>query len=455
MDILHVTSELAPIAKVGGLGDMLQGLSKAILAKGHQLEVILPKYDLLNCDQIEKFVLDITSKDMSIWKGFVESIPVRFIELNTVDSFKRGKIYGCPDDQFRFISFCHAVVEYLAQSGRQPDIIHLHDWHTAGIAGLIKERYPQLKGKIVFTIHNLAYQGLCTEEVFERLGWKDTKIKEGALYNLMKGGIVFADYITTVSPRYADEILTTKLGGNLRPVLKKNQKKFCGILNGIDNTYWNPETDPFLPVKFSLHHLEGKKTVKKILRQRLSLIEENCPLVVAITRLVPQKGLELIKTALLRTLEWGGQFILIGSPFDEKINKDFYHLKRKLAGSPHIHLELNYHEELSHLVYGGADLFLVPSIFEPCGLTQLIAMRYGTVPLVRETGGLADTVNQTNGFTFKNPKAEAIQEALDKALSLWNSNQWEELMATGMRENHSWDQPAERYLEIYQSIQSS
>ena len=453
MDIVHVASELAPIAKVGGLGDVLQGLSRALLSKGHDVEIIIPKYDALNLNGVKGLEFRASFGIFSTWRGYVESIPVTFIESHDPEElFDRGAIYGCADDPVRFTFFCRAALDYLQAAGRRPDVIHLHDWHTAVIAPLLKEKYPDLEAKVIFTIHNLAYQGHCEETVLDRLGWKSAKIKEDGCYNLMKAGLLFADHVTTVSPNYAHEISTTEMGGGLQSVLKKLQSKFTGVLNGIDYAYWNPADDALLPAPFSLAKFDGKEKVKQELRKRLSLADEVCPLVVAITRLVPQKGPELIKAALLRTLEWGGQFVLLGSALDEKTHGHFYNLKRKLAGSHHVHLELSYNEELSHLVFGGGDLFLVPSIFEPCGLTQLIAMRYGTVPLVRETGGLADTVFEgKNGFSFGPPTAEAIGEAIDRALPLWNTPKWQKLVEAGMKGDYSWDKPAENYLRIYKS----
>ncbi len=429
MKIVHLASELAPVAKVGGLGDVLQGLSRALLAKGHQVEVILPKYDTLDLSLLPR------------------EIPVKLIES---PFFERGVIYGCEDDSARFTFFCRAALDYLQKSGRCPDVIHLHDWHTAVAAPLLKEQYPELIAQCIFTIHNLAYQGECEESVLDQLGWKSDIIKEGATYNLMKGGILYADHVTTVSPNYAHEILTTNQGGTLQAVLQAHQNKFSGVLNGIDYEYWNPATDPHLPAPFSLKKLAGKKLAKQELRKRLSLAEEARPLVVAITRLVPQKGPELIKAALLKTLELGGQFILLGSALDEKTHKEFEALKVEHTDSPHVHLELTYNEKLSHLVFGGGDLFLVPSLFEPCGLTQMIAMHYGNVPLVRATGGLVDTVfDGVNGFSFGPPTTEAICETLERALPLWNTPKWNALIESGMEVDHSWDRPAEEYLKIY------
>lgn len=463
MDIIHVTAELAPIAKVGGLADVLQGLCRALLSKKHSVKIILPKYDTLDLNWVENLTIlennfTVTFNGWNyintLWQGLVDGIPVIFIEShNLKEYFNRQTIYGCSDDVERFAYFCVAAIELIKKL--PSDVIHIHDWHTAMIAGLIKERHPEISSKIVLTIHNLAYQGLCRGEDLEKVGWKNQQLKESGVYSLLKGGIIFADHVTTVSPHYAKEILTSELGGNLQPTLQHYQGKFSGVINGIDYGYWNPETDPFLPFHYSVHTLENKGKVKKELKRRLSLSDEDSPIVGVVTRLVHQKGPELIKASILRTLEWGGQFVLLGSVADEKSHEQFYNLKRKLAGSPHIHIELSYHEELSHLLYAGSDLFLIPSIFEPCGLTQQIAMRYGTVPLARETGGLVDTVFEgTNGFMFGPPTAEAIHTALDRAFETWyqKPQRWKKLVETGMKGNYSWDKPADAYLQIYERM---
>lgn len=462
MEIIHVGAELAPIAKVGGLADVLHGLSRSLLGKKHKVKVILPKYDTLDLNGVQHLevidshhTIQFDGKMCSntLWQGIVDGIPVIFVESHDKEEFfERKTIYGCPDDIARFSYFCLAALKYIRTS--KCDVVHLHDWHTALLAGLIKELHPEIKAQVVFTIHNLSYQGLCKNEDLEKVGWKSPLLKEGGVYNLLKGGIIFADQVTTVSPTYAHEILTTDLGGGLRGTLQQYQRKLTGVLNGIDYAYWNPETDPHLPWNFSLGHLENKKKVKHELRKRLSLANENCPLAGAVTRLVPQKGPELIKAAILRTLEWGGQFVLLGSALDENTHTHFYNLKRKLAGSEHVHLELTYNEELSHLLFAGSDLFLAPSLFEPCGLTQLISMRYGTVPLVRQTGGFTDTVfEEKNGFLFGPPTAEAINESLDRAFKTWyeQPEKWNSLVEAGMTGDYSWDKPAEEYLKLYRS----
>ncbi|MFC2049069.1 glycogen synthase [Chlamydiota bacterium] len=465
MEIIHVAAELAPVAKVGGLGDVLHGLCRALIDKGNRVTILLPKYDTLDLKGVKDLKVLETTQEVrfagvvctnTLWHGTVDSIPVVFIESHDPkEFFDRGKVYGCPDDVDRFNYFCLSALEYIRK--KECHVVHLHDWHTAALAGLIKERHPEITAKVVLTLHNLAYQGQCGAADLERMGWKSELLRAGDHYNLLKGGIIFADKITTVSPTYAREILTPEMGCSLQMTLRAHHHKLSGILNGIDYTYWNPKTDPLLPHHYSAHALEHKERVKQELRKRLSLADEKCPLVCAVTRLVPQKGPELIKSALLRTLELGGQFILLGSTGDEKTHTQFYNLKRKLAGSSHVHLELTFNEELSHLVFAGGDLFLIPSLFEPCGLTQQIAMRYGTVPLARSCGGLVDTVFEgKNGFLFGPPTSEALRETLDRALETWEHKpeMWHRLIEAGMSTDFSWEKPAEKYLSLYQSRES-
>ncbi len=461
MQIIHVSAELAPVAKVGGLADVIHGLSRAIIEKQHQVTVVMPKYDTLNLNWIknleifddQKIRFDKIECHNTLWRGSVDEIPVVFIESHDpYQFFERGKVYGCPDDIARFTYFALSALEYL--KGQNCDVVHLHDWHTACLAGLLKEKCPENDAKVILTIHNLAYQGLCTAADLAKIHWRNELLRQGDHYNLLQGGIIFADQVTTVSPTYAQEILTPESGGALHEILNEYQGKISGILNGIDYEFWNPRKDPFLPFHYSVHKMDGKERNKELLKKRLSLADEACPLVCAVTRLVPQKGPELIKAALLKTLEWGGQFVLLGSASDELTHAHFYNLKRKLYGSKHVHFELTFSEELSHLVFAASDLFLMPSLFEPCGLTQQIAMRYGTLPIARATGGLKDTViEHHNGFLFSAPTAEGIHAALDHALGTWyhHPQQWRLLVENGMRTDFSWNNPADQYLRLYRS----
>jgi len=496
MHIVHIASELAPLAKVGGLADVLLGLCRELSWKGHDVDIIIPKYDCMDSAQIRDMnieVRDFTSFYQgewfhnTAWIGWVENLKVYFIEPHHPRYFfNRGCFYGCEDDIERFLYFSRAAMEFMVKKAVQPDIIHLHEWQTAVIAPLHTEIYQPLgfkKPKVVFTVHNFEYQGLCSPADLDKIGLAGSqlnhpdKMQDNNLtrnINLLKGGIVYSNFVTTVSPNYAKEVLTPMGGRGMEKTLLKYQNKFKGVLNGIDYSYWNPEIDRFLPAHFSDREmpankkdhntLDKKAFIKKILRERLILEEEHRPIVGCIARLVPQKGIELIKHALVHIVDKGGQFVLLGTSPIPQINREFHALKHQFNDHPHVSLTLHHQEELAHLIYAGSDMFIVPSLFEPCGLTQMIALKYGSVPIVRRTGGLADTIfdvdlsgrqfEETNGYTFDDPTAAGIDSALDRAIRCWFDNQerWRHLMVQGMKIDNSWNQASNQYLEIYKSL---
>jgi starch synthase len=498
MHIVHIASELAPIAKVGGLADVLLGLSRELSWKGHDVDIILPKYDCMNSHEIRDLSIenpnllsyyDGTLHPNSIWVGWVENLKVYFVDPHHPRFFfNRGCFYGCEDDIDRYLYFSRAAMEFLYKKHLKPDVVHLHDWQTAAIAPLYKDIYHGMgfRTKIVFTIHNLEYQGKCSPGDIDRIGLKPaTYLQPDKLQdpvyprdiNLLKGALVFSDYITTVSPTYAKEVRTPEGGRGLDSVLNQYKDKFRGILNGLDYSYWNPEIDRLLPVHFSPREvpenkqdhatIDKKGFIKKTLRERLMLAEEHMPIVGCITRLVPQKGIEMIKHALPYTLAKGGQFVLLGSSPIQSINAEFHELKRFYMDHPHVHINLYHNEELAHLIYAASDMFIVPSIFEPCGLTQLIALKYGAVPIVRRTGGLADTIfdvdnsgkplEETNGYTFDLPDNSGLESAMDRAIEGWfrHPDKWRKLMINGMKIDYSWNRPSNHYLDIYAHLQQN
>jgi len=495
MHIVHIASELAPLAKVGGLADVLSGLSREQSWKGHDVDIIIPKYDCVNTSEIRDFGID-TSDLLSfyqeewahntVWIGWVENLKVYFIEPHHPRYFfNRGCFYGCDDDIERYLYFSRAAMEFLYKKQITPDIIHIHDWQTAAIAPLYYEMYQSLgytKPKIVFTIHNIEYQGKCSSKDLDKIGLNgknlDTpeKLQDNntpTLVNLLKGGITYADFITTVSPNYAKEIKTPEGGRGLDQTILRYENKFAGVLNGIDYSYWNPELDRYLPTHYSPRDvpsnkkdrttLDQKAYVKKYLRDRIGLSEDYKPLVGCIARLVPQKGIELIKHTLKYALEHNGQFVLLGSSPIPSINAEFHAIKAHYADHPDIHLILTHQEDLAHQIFAGCDMLIVPSLFEPCGLTQMIALKYGTIPIVRKTGGLADTIvdvdsgepfEKTNGYVFENPDNAGIESALSRAFECWfgNHDRWHKLMINGMNIDFSWNHPAGRYIDIYQKL---
>ncbi|XP_024927563.3 starch synthase 3, chloroplastic/amyloplastic isoform X1 [Ziziphus jujuba] len=444
MHIVHIAVEMAPIAKVGGLGDVVTSLSRAVQELNHHVDIVLPKYDCLNFSHVKDFQYNRSyswgGTEIKVWFGKVEGLPVYFLEPQN-GFFGKGCIYGCGNDGERFGFFGHAALEFLLQSGFHPDIIHCHDWSSAPVAWLFKDHYMHYglsKARVVFTIHNLEF---------------------GA--QLIGKAMTYSDRATTVSHTYSKEV-----AGN--PAIAPNLYKFHGILNGIDPDIWDPYNDRFIPISYTSDNVvEGKRVAKQALQQRLGLKTADLPLVGIITRLTHQKGIHLIKHAIWRTLERNGQVVLLGSAPDPRIQNDFVNLANQLHSSHNdrARLCLTYDEPLSHLIYAGADFILVPSIFEPCGLTQLTAMRYGSIPVVRKTGGLYDTVFdvdhdkeraqaeglEPNGFSFDGADAAGIDYALNRAISAWyDGRDWfNSLCKRVMEQDWSWNRPALDYMELY------
>lgn len=426
MRIIHVAAELAPCAKVGGLGDVVQGLAHELVRQGHDVEVILPAYPHL----IDK----------------PPSLPFT-LTLLPHPLFQRPHIYGYDDDVQRFAHFSSLAAKHIASQSY--DVIHLHDWHTALIAAYLP--------RTILTLHNLAYMGTCDPLLLQELGITlDSTLQGSEGYSLLRVGIVKATQITTVSPTYACEILTSDYGYSLCELLQRSQYKLHGILNGLDTDYWNPATDPYLPVPYDATHLDGKYQSQRHILQELGLIHEKGPLVAAITRLVWQKGPDLIAAAIEKTLLEGGTFMLLGSTADAVTEATFYALRERFPTN-RLHMTLHFDEALAHKIYAAADLLIIPSRFEPCGLTQLIAMRYGTLPLVRHTGGLADTVQPgTNGFTFEAPDIHACLSTLQEAFTTWDqaTTIWKEMQRHALTADYSWQRSAHAYLTVYSGLKT-
>jgi starch synthase len=485
--IVHITPELASVAKVGGLADVVFGLSRELAIRGNHVEIILPMYATLRHDQI--FEMHEVYKDLwvpwydgaihcTVFFGFVHGRKCFFIEPHSQDNFfNRGSIYGFKDDVLRYAFFSRAAMEFLWKAGKHPDVIHVHDWQTALVPVFLYEFYQPLgmtHPRVCLTIHNFAHQGVTGVEILHATGlhrperfFNQDRMADNThprALNLLKAGIVYSNFITTVSPRYAFETKDQGQGFGLEPTLHIHQMKYGGVVNGIDYDIWNPEVDRQIPVRYSVESIDGKYDNKRALRHRLMLADNEKPIVAFIGRLDPQKGLDLVRHAIFYTLERGAQFVLLGSSPDDRINGDFWGLKRMLNDSPDCHLEIGFDEDLSHLIYAGADMMLVPSRFEPCGLTQLIALRYGTVPVVREVGGLADTVfdkdyshrplHERNGYVFRDFDNAGLESALGRAIACYRNHpeHFRELMKNGMRSDYSWNTPGQDYLNIYDYI---
>jgi starch synthase len=488
MHVIHIASELAPIAKVGGLADVIFGLARETQKKGHTVEILIPKYDCLDYTALQNLKPDfreLWSFDgpyryhNTIWSAQVQGLKVLLLEPHHPGYyFSRGSIYGFPDDVDRFIYFSRASLEYLFKSGKNPDIIHIHDWPTSVVAPLYKEMYIPLGFKtkgIVLTIHNLQHQGKCSPQNLTRAGLRGedfltpAKMQDPFLpfnLNLLKGGIEYSDFITTVSPTYEKEIKTVEGGCGLNTLLIKHSNKIRGILNGIDLEYWNPETDPLLPSKYNVKTVQNGKTANKSeLRKKFGLKEVKGPLICAISRLVAQKGPELMLYGIKKTVEKEGQFVLLGIPSTPEIDTQFKGLQKEFSKNKNSLIHLEYDEGLAHLTYAASDMILIPSIFEPCGLSQMIGLRYGCVPLVRRTGGLADSVfdidtskkpeNERNGFVFDFPDTSGVDWALGRSLKYYkDASKWAKIVEQSMQCDYSWSRSADAYIEIYNQLSS-
>ncbi|KAL4205256.1 hypothetical protein AMTRI_Chr01g136420 [Amborella trichopoda] len=496
MHIIHVTAEMAPIAKVGGLGDVVTGLSRACLLRGHKVEIMLPFYECIQKQQIEDLCEDGTYKSfhngnwvsIRAYRGAVSGIPVILIQPSN-HFFKGPSVYGGSYNELEaYLFFSRACLEYIQVYGTQPDVMHVHEWQTGALPILYWDMYHNLsikKPRLVLTIHNLEYYGECRVEQFSMCGL------DGSFYatvekaaddrtighnperlSLLKGGIVYSNAVTTVSPTYLKETLCS---GWLASTLIRHHEKYLGILNGIDIALWNPATDVFLPANFHEQNIEGKLICKHYIQRGLGLDPEcsvlgGClqhnvrkPLVICITRLVAQKGLHLINSAIQHIQEIGGQMVLLGKAPDARVNHEFEYLASVYNGGCNIRVLLTYSEELSHMLYAAADMVLVPSMYEPCGLAQMIGMRYGAVPIVRKTGGLADTVfdmddqanlDKANGFVFEGIDEGSLKFTLERAFRYYKEKpeQWMETVLKVMRIDNSWNNAAGKYIDVYNSI---
>lgn len=488
MYIVHIATELAPIAKVGGLGDMIQGLGRALSEEGAQVEIILPFYDTICRQSLSHLKVEIdrlflfenkTKCSNRVWSAKFDGFALTLIETDHKQYFDRGKIYGEKDDDLRFIYFSSVALEYLLKAKKSPDILNLHDWLTSLCAPLYREIYAprglKIK-KVITTIHNMLYQGKCSVEKLTAIGLpskldKMQDHKKSQLLNLLKGAIIYSDFLTTVSPSYAKEIEGNK-GYGLGSLLIENREKFKGILNGIDTKYWNPATDVFLqknyPSNFTFIEdvLKAKKMNRKYLSKIMNLKSNQTPLFIVITRLVKQKGPKLIEHGLNYILEKGGQFILLGTPYEDDIRAQFKALSEKYRDHVNIHFYFEYDEGLAHLAYASADFILIPSLFEPCGLTQMIALQYGTIPIVHQVGGLKDSIfdiddnkvpmEKRNGYIFNLPSKEHLNSSIDRAFKdfKYEKKKWLTMVSNGLKKDWSWKNSALEYLKLYQTILS-
>jgi starch synthase len=471
MRILVVAAEAAPFAKTGGLADVVGSLPKALAALGHDVRVVMPAY--LGIEEAARsgrwgISADTATLRVPVGGGLVtagvfttvlpgSSVPVYFIAERHL--FGRPEVYGYPDDAYRFAFFSRAALDLaVAAKGWRPDIVSVHDWHAApaiawlATSGQADERYRALPTAL--TIHNLAHQGRASRQVLSYLGVDSPRlIEEGpGEANFMARGIFHATMVTTVSPTYAHEILTPQYGERLDALLRYRHFDVHGIVNGLDYDIWDPSRDAHIASVFSAGDLAARAPNKRALQERLGLPVADVPLVAMVTRLDAQKGLDItghVGHLLLNSAAGDAQFVVLGSGAAEYEDM-FRHLasyhREKMAAV------LKYDAGLAPLIYAGSDIFLMPSRFEPCGLGQMIAMRYGSVPVVRATGGLVDTVHEgTRGFLFAEYSVEAFWGSLSRALEVYRNDKaaWRALQQGGMTADFSWTTSARGYQQVF------
>jgi starch synthase len=484
LSILMVSAEAHPFAKVGGLADVLGALPKALAGLGHQVKIALPYYKAVKDKHLEARVvpglervevnLGSSRRVAAVRTACLPGSPVEVLLIENDDLFGRDGIYtdpatgkDFPDNAERFVSFSRAVLKALEAMPWRPDVIHCHDYQTGLIPAWLKtslagdQRFRDTG--TVYTIHNLAYQGVYPLEVGSMAGLpKDLTQPMGPLefygkLNMMKAGIVFSDIITTVSPTYAREIQTAEFGSGLDGVLRSRSADVVGILNGADYEVWDPSIDALLPRKYTREDMEGKTVCKRDLCKRLGLkADGSTALVGMVSRMVDQKGFDIVVEAMDALTGLGVSLAVLGTG-DKKHSDALSAYARRLPGR--ISVTIGFSEELAHLIEAGCDMFLMPSKYEPCGLNQLYSMRYGTIPVVRKTGGLADSVRDTDrgdtstGFVFADYTARALVAAMERAVKAFaRKDQWKALVARAMAEDFSWGRSARTYQEVYSAM---
>ncbi|MGZ4954409.1 MAG: glycogen synthase GlgA [Methylobacter sp.] len=474
--ILFVTSEAHPLIKTGGLADVSGSLPKALSELGEDVRIIMPNYQAIKTTEEVRYLSTV----------YVNNYAVNILETRLPDTSVIVWLVDCPEffnfpgnpyvDEHgkpwansaeRFALFCRVTVEVAMNRSWldwKPDIVHCNDWQSGLVPALLSLEYS--RPAIVFTIHNVAYQGVFPKATYLSLNlpgqlWNPSGIEFHDMLSFLKGGLVYSDRITTVSPTYAKEIQTAEFGYGLEGLLSYRKDFLSGIINGIDTDHWNPETDVNISQTFNRLSINKKLLNKTALQEKLSLpVDKNIPVFGLISRLVEQKGIDLILDCLPEMLDHPLQFVLLGSG-----SKGFEQRLHNFAEShpDKISITIGYDETLAHLIEAGADIFLMPSRFEPCGLNQIYSQRYGTIPIVRKTGGLADTVIDTvpetlnnhtaTGFVFNEASAGTLMEAIKRSLILYNHPKtWKQLQTNGMQKDYSWSKSAQQYMTLYSHL---
>ncbi len=478
--VAFAVSEAVPYAKTGGLADVAGTLPISLEELGCEVKLFMPKYSIIDetefglsyCWELGEIPVRLGANVHSV-HVHKSTFPDSNVEVYFIDCphyFFRESIYTeDSDEDERFILFSKAVIETLQRLQWIPDILHCNDWQTGLLPLLIKDNYSWDKlfdqTKTIFTIHNIGYQG-----VFPKKALLNAEIKSEYFYpegpveyydsvSFMKAGIVFADVVTTVSPTYAKEILTPEYGNGLENVLAQRKNNLFGILNGVDYSVWNPDTDRLIPFRYNAGYLTGKIKNKKFLLEHFKIpYKENIPLIGIISRLVKQKGFDLVSQVIDDLMKLNAQWIVLGSG-ESNFENLFREIEKK--NPKKVSVYIGYNNELAHLIEAASDIFLMPSHYEPCGLNQIYSLKYGAVPVVRKTGGLADTVHDWyelvenndesgTGFTVNYYSGAALKETLQKAIETYKDKTvWKKILKNGMSKNYSWKTSAEKYIELY------
>lgn len=477
MKILLVSPEVAPFSKTGGLADVAGALPYALKELSHcEVRVISPFYKMV---KEQNFKIEKTS-DIEGIAGFEDTASFKLLETKFEDVtfyfidkdeyFDRDKLYGTPqadyeDNAKRFSFFCRAVLAAMVDVGFYPDIIHTNDWQTALLPlykeSNLKKDHPLRKSKILFSIHNLAYQGCFEKDVTKDIGLPEKILKplisQERLY-FIKSGILYSDAINTVSKKYAEEILTPEYGSGLDAILGKRKRDLYGILNGADYSNWNPETDKLIPENYGINTLESKLKCKNELLKLMKLdLPLTAPLLGSIGRLAEQKGIDIIIDSIDEIIKQGTGFILLGTG-DERYESTLKEIAAKNTGG--VGVSIGFDNRLAHMIEAGVDMFVMPSRYEPCGLNQMYSLKYGTIPVVRATGGLDDTIidyseypKKGNGFKFERAQEVDFVDAVKRSIRIFaNKNEWRKLQKKGMELDFSWKRAAGEYLTLYKKM---
>jgi len=488
LKILFVTPELFPFVKVGGVADVSSALPKMLAELGCEVRIVVPKYgavdnrkfkihDVVRLKDIPIKIGD-REETFSLKSSFLPSPKVR-VQIYFLDNESyfggRKSVYGdaltgedYPDNDQRFAFFSHAIFELIERLGWQPDIIHCNDWQTGLVPAYFKalqKKNPTTESiKLLYTIHNFASQGIFTKGTFDSLGLPDTMMGEKGVFhagkvNYMRAGIQFADYVNTVSQGYAKEVMTNKvISSGLNLLLEKRKKRFSGLINGIDETDWNPKQDKFIPKRYTFKNIDDKVENKIALLEKFNLEgKETDPVIGIISRLSEEKGIDLIIDSFEKLVKMKVRLVLLGAG-----QKDYHTKLEKLhrAYPNKFGLFLGFDNELAHLIEAGSDMLLMPSKYEPCGLNQMYSLVYGTIPIVRKTGGLADTVSQFNpntgcgnGFVFEKYNTTEMMKAITSAVKMFeDKKKWNKIIENGMQIDFSWRASAKSYIELYKTI---